>query len=49
MKNNQIDMIVEVLESPLGKDYKSQENLTLLKKLKEKVATEILTKLKKMR
>lgn len=36
------DKIIEVLESPLGKNYKAENNLTLLEKLREQIALEIL-------
>ena len=35
------ERIIEVLGSPLGKDYKTECNITRLKKLKEKIASEI--------
>ena len=34
--------VIEVLESPLGKDYKAENNIILLKRLREQIASEIL-------
>ena len=36
------DKIIEVLESPLGIEYKSECNISRLEKLKNKIALEIL-------